>query len=257
MSDGKPCYDYCGTRVIDNFTDGITNGAKWYPLYGGIQDWIYEFTSEMDLTLELGCRQYPPASELYDYWSKNKRSLINFIRATHQGIKGIISDSLTGHTLPNVTIQVANRSHNVYSSEYGDYFRILLPGFYEIMYLKEGYYPEKIFASVDATMAQIINIKLRPLNADSNLPDGNIYLPSESKSDGTSGKTRSLVIANLVLTILVFIALIASVIGFVMFKTKFFRGRSMSMEMHSRARSGSGISRPMQQGGSINPHLAT
>lgn len=31
------------------FPDGITNGAAWYPLYGGQQDWDYIHTGRMTM----------------------------------------------------------------------------------------------------------------------------------------------------------------------------------------------------------------
>lgn len=254
MGDGKQCYDFCDGQRTENFAKGITNGAEWYALYGGMQDWVYEHTNSMEITLEVGCRQYPPASSLSDYWLKNKRALINFIKEAHRGIKGIVSDAFTGSPLSNVTIHVANRTHNVSTSSYGDYFRILMPGYYEIHYERAGYLPEKVFATVDSTMAQIINIKLKPMGqgfADSNEPPNSYEHGGLPETHESTDKNRSLIIANLIFTIIIFIAILAIVIGFVMVKTKFFRGRSMSMEMQPAGRStGTGIHRTTSQGGS-------
>lgn len=248
MGNGKECYDSCSGLQPENFTNGIINGAQWYPLYGGMQDWMYENTNCMEITLELGCNQYPPASMLSSYWQKNKRALINYLKEVHRGVKGFISDALTGSPLHNVTIHVANRTHNVSTSVHGDYFKILLPGFYDIEYELDGYEPERVFASVDSTLAQIINIKMRPIG--SNIPHSIINPKPQSSImeiqngfDGSQDKTRPLIVANLVLTIIALIAIIAAILGFVMVKTKFFQGRSMSMEMHPTRSSGTTMCR--------------
>ncbi|KAF2892153.1 hypothetical protein ILUMI_14020, partial [Ignelater luminosus] len=51
---------------------GITNGAAWYPLTGGMQDFNYVWHGCMEVTLEVSCCKYPPAKELPRYWEDNK-----------------------------------------------------------------------------------------------------------------------------------------------------------------------------------------
>jgi carboxypeptidase M len=51
---------------------GITNGAEWYPLTGGMQDFNYVWYGCMEVTLEVSCCKYPPAHELPKYWEDNR-----------------------------------------------------------------------------------------------------------------------------------------------------------------------------------------
>lgn len=70
MSKGTSC-------VI--FRDGITNGAAWQVVEGGMQDWSYVYTSDMELSIELGCDKYPEETNLGMYWNQTKGALLAFI----------------------------------------------------------------------------------------------------------------------------------------------------------------------------------
>jgi hypothetical protein len=61
------------------FDKGITNGAEWYPVCGGMQDFNYLESNCFELTIELGCTKFPPGKELDGYWVENKDALIRFI----------------------------------------------------------------------------------------------------------------------------------------------------------------------------------
>merc|ERR1711976_395698 len=134
---------------------GITNGAAWYTVEGGMQDFNYLSSNDFEITLELGCDKYPPASELKQEWEDNKKALLEFMWKVHSGVKGMIRDSLTGKGIPNAEVHVRNITrfgrfqrrdddidHDVTSVHDGDYWRLLTPGEYEVIVEAEGYEPK-------------------------------------------------------------------------------------------------------------------
>lgn len=93
-------------NAFDDFKDGVTNGAAWYSLAGGMQDFNYLATNCYEITLELGCVKYPDADVLPRLWFEHKDALIAFIWQTHIGVKGIITDAYTGQAIKDGVIHV-------------------------------------------------------------------------------------------------------------------------------------------------------
>lgn len=52
---------------------------------GGMQDYNYVWADCFEITLELSCCKYPPASELQQEWENNRESLLTFIEQVSQG----------------------------------------------------------------------------------------------------------------------------------------------------------------------------
>jgi carboxypeptidase D len=69
----------CPEVPAEHFRDGITNGAKWYSVTGGMQDYNYIRSNCFEITVEQGCRKFPPAADLPKYWLENKNPLLAFL----------------------------------------------------------------------------------------------------------------------------------------------------------------------------------
>ena len=133
MKTGRPC----GGKNVE-FPDGITNGAHWYAVAGGMQDWNYIRTNDFEITLELGCTKYPKHQELEQYWKDNKESLLAYIEAVHIGFKGFVLDP-EGKLLPNATVTVQGVEHSVVTAADGDYWRLMAPGTYTVTAQAPGF----------------------------------------------------------------------------------------------------------------------
>ncbi|KAL1459326.1 hypothetical protein WDU94_011320 [Cyamophila willieti] len=167
-----PCPDSGSTNFARQ--GGITNGAKWYVVTGGMQDFNYLSSNDFELTLELGCVKYPPAKDLETEWERNKMALIEFIWQSHDGIKGIVRDVTTRSPVPNTLIHIKNITagrvdeikHEITSVNEGDYYRLLTPGQYEVIVYHEDYYPQSTEVTVHPyghSEAQRIDFHLKPL----------------------------------------------------------------------------------------------
>lgn len=69
----SPCGD-------EYFKDGITNGAQWYPVKGGMQDYNYWKYGCYEITLEISCCKFPLPSQLQENWNENRMALINYLK---------------------------------------------------------------------------------------------------------------------------------------------------------------------------------
>ncbi|KAH9640540.1 hypothetical protein HF086_001589 [Spodoptera exigua] len=122
----------------EHFDGGLTNGAHWYSVQGGMQDFNYVHSNCFEVTFELSCCKYPPAAEMPKYWELNKDSLLSFIEQTHLGVTGIVVDE-AGEPVKNAQIKIEGNDHAVRTTEHGYYWRMLLPGQYNITVVASGY----------------------------------------------------------------------------------------------------------------------
>ena len=115
----------------DNFVDGITNGAQWYAVTGGMQDFNYWVFGCMEITVELSCCKYPPASDLSSIWQQNQKSLIEYLKLANTGVRGVVYFQ-NGIAASYLTVKIDTREPFFKTSQNGEFYRILLPGAYSL-----------------------------------------------------------------------------------------------------------------------------
>nr|CAI5845722.1 unnamed protein product [Callosobruchus analis] len=102
-----------------------------------MQDFNYIHSNCFEVTFELSCCKFPFASELPQEWRNNKEALLTFIDAAHWGVKGVVRTE-EGDAVLDGDVVVVGVGHNVTTSNRGEYWRMLLPGKYEMYAIAYG-----------------------------------------------------------------------------------------------------------------------
>lgn len=145
------------------FSQGITNGAQWYVADGTLQDWAYDQTGCVDVTLEMSDLKWPPAAQLAGFWDDNRESLMAYARAARFGLGGVVTDAATGAPLDAV-IAVAGNAKTVRTDPaHGDWYKLLPSGVFDLTISADGYQLQTI-AGVAVTWgtADVLNVALQP-----------------------------------------------------------------------------------------------
>ncbi len=127
------------------FDDGVTNGADWYPVEGGMQDFNYLYAGTMEVTVEVSCCKFAHKSRLLQEWENNRESLLTFVEQVHTGIKGFVREAGSGGPPPKGTVVRVRRAAGETSAAEEDwrsvparadgrgaYWKILNDGWYDV-----------------------------------------------------------------------------------------------------------------------------
>lgn len=141
------CHVNSPAGYMTYLNNGITNGYAWYTTAGCRQDYMNYFQQCRECTIELSDTKLLQANQLPSLWNYNYRSLLNYIEQSNYGVRGIVTDTVTGEPLK---AQVFIFGHDMDSSmvftslPVGDYHRLLKAGTYNLTFSAPGYNPKTI-----------------------------------------------------------------------------------------------------------------
>ncbi|MBR6161045.1 MAG: T9SS type A sorting domain-containing protein [Bacteroidales bacterium] len=144
------CHKYHSSYMTEE-SNGVTEGGDWYVITGSRQDYFNYFQSCREMTIEVSEGKVVSSNQLPNYWNWIKSSLLNYIEESLYGIRGVVTDSVTG--LP-IEAQVMISNHDKDNSQVsshlpvGDYHRPIKAGTYNVTYSAPGYYSKTMTLTV-------------------------------------------------------------------------------------------------------------
>ncbi|XP_075130539.1 carboxypeptidase M [Leptodactylus fuscus] len=186
------------------FDNGITNGASWYKVKGGMQDYNYIYHQCIEITIELSCCKYPDSSTLQGFWNDNKISVIEYIKQVHIGVKGQVLD-MYRNPIQNAIVDVQGRARicPYQTNENGEYYLLLLPGTYTLKVTVSNKSLEQTLNIPQSTnlSAMIYNFQFKDKISNPTSTTGPCTDPSNSNNSNNSA-TLQVCLATFLTTVL-------------------------------------------------------
>ena len=158
---------------MTDYDNGVTNGAQWYMIEGGLQDYLNGYAHCRAFHIECSNTKCPNASQLPNFWNLNKNSLFALMNQCLYGIHGTIVDaesapkraSRTRRALiggATITLVGHDDQYSVVTSHllYGDFHRPVKAGTYTVRVSKPGYEPIDTVVTVNDYETVILNVQL-------------------------------------------------------------------------------------------------
>ena len=148
---------------MTDYNNGITNGAAWYMIGGGRQDYMNGYAQCRELTIECSNTKCPNGSQMPTFWNYNKNSLFAFMNQCIYGIHGTVTDQNTQQPLEaTITITGHDDEYSIVKSHLpaGDYHRPIKAGTYTLTFTANGYYPHQETVTVADGETVELNVQL-------------------------------------------------------------------------------------------------
>lgn len=151
--------------MSDTYSDGVTRGSTWYSITGSRQDYMNAFGQCREVTVECSSTKTPSASDLPNFWNRNRNSMLALMEQARNGVHGVVYDAQTGQTLQGVKVSVLNHDiHHSYVTTHsvGDFHRPIKGGTYTFVFDKDGYARNFVEVTVADDQRVDLTVNLNP-----------------------------------------------------------------------------------------------
>lgn len=165
---------------------GTTNGAAWYSVYGGRQDYNNFFNHNKEVTVEISNAKTPTASNLPFFWNRNRQALLNYVKQVSYGLHGTVKDASGNPVHAKVYISGTLDGFGSWvetSTSLGDYHKVQIAGTYNVIFEAPGYVSHTQSVTLTNGATTTLNIVMEPTTT----------IPAASDTTICEGQTTALV----------------------------------------------------------------
>lgn len=117
-------------RNSHEFPGGITNGAKWYVVRGGMQDWSYNWFNDLQITIELSHQKWPRYSEIPSFYRNNRDSMVYFMKQVHRGAGFKFKRAGVSGTVEVKQVSPVSKNLGSYAFKGSEFYKVMPEGDY-------------------------------------------------------------------------------------------------------------------------------
>ena len=137
------CRQVSSNYMTDTYGNGITNGAAWYMIGGGRQDYMNGYAQCREETIECSSTKCPGGSQMPNFWNINKDAIFAYANQVLYGIHGTVVDAESKAPIGGATVTLVGHDdqYSTVSTQLpnGDFHRPVKAGTYNVRITKNGY----------------------------------------------------------------------------------------------------------------------
>ncbi|XP_075560039.1 carboxypeptidase M-like [Dermacentor variabilis] len=123
-------------NIFDSQEEQV-EGASFSRISGSLADYAYAYEGSLPLSVFIGCCKYDEPRFLKGHFEQTRGPLLKLLRMADRGVRGTITNR-RGEPVAGALLAISNRTVGFRSNQFGEFWRMLLPGFYMLLVLREA-----------------------------------------------------------------------------------------------------------------------